>query len=149
MSERETVEQAAETDWQLAERLERDYRLPRRHLPMGLVRHIQALDADSAALAQLKGASGCCVGCEDKAQENAELKAEREYRWTQLRITSNSGKTLFSCKCCGRISPTPDKTCNTQHDGWGAARQVDCSSWMPDVIPLAKHRQQAGEGGDG
>lgn len=32
-------------------------------------------------------------------------------RWTPLYATSPSGKTLFVCRCCGRVSPTPDKEC--------------------------------------
>ena len=33
-------------------------------------------------------------------------------RWTLLPNTSPSGKMLFQCKYCGRITTTPDKTCN-------------------------------------
>lgn len=32
-------------------------------------------------------------------------------RWIPLYATSPSGKTLFVCLMCGRISPTPDKVC--------------------------------------
>lgn len=32
-------------------------------------------------------------------------------RWVPLYATTNSGKTLFVCLMCGRISTTPDKTC--------------------------------------
>lgn len=32
-------------------------------------------------------------------------------RWVPLYATTNSGKTLFVCIMCGRVSPTPDKTC--------------------------------------
>jgi len=32
-------------------------------------------------------------------------------RWVELYATSPSGKTLFVCRFCGRISPTPDKVC--------------------------------------
>jgi hypothetical protein len=34
-------------------------------------------------------------------------------RWVELYTTSPSGKTLFVCRFCGRISPTPDKVCVT------------------------------------
>jgi hypothetical protein len=34
-------------------------------------------------------------------------------RWVELYATSPSGKTLFVCRFCGRISPTPDKACAT------------------------------------
>lgn len=32
-------------------------------------------------------------------------------RWVELYATSPSGKTLFVCRMCGRISPTPDRNC--------------------------------------
>ena len=32
-------------------------------------------------------------------------------RWVPLVATSPSGKTLFVCRMCGRMSPTPDKEC--------------------------------------
>lgn len=32
-------------------------------------------------------------------------------RWRPLVATSPSGKTLFSCRYCGRVSPLPDKQC--------------------------------------
>ena len=32
-------------------------------------------------------------------------------RWVPLYATSNSGKTLFVCLMCGRVSPLPDKVC--------------------------------------
>ncbi len=34
-------------------------------------------------------------------------------RWVELYATSPSGKTLFVCRFCGRISPCPDKDCAT------------------------------------
>lgn len=34
-------------------------------------------------------------------------------RWVTLYATSPSGKTLFVCRFCGRISPCPDKDCIT------------------------------------
>jgi len=33
-------------------------------------------------------------------------------RWTPLYATSPSGKTLFVCRMCGRITPLPDKECS-------------------------------------
>jgi hypothetical protein len=41
-------------------------------------------------------------------------------RWILLTETSNSGKQLFQCKVCGRISPIPDKDCKTIQDGYEA-----------------------------
>lgn len=32
-------------------------------------------------------------------------------RWKILDRTSPSGKPLFECQNCGRVSPTPDKRC--------------------------------------
>lgn len=37
-------------------------------------------------------------------------------RWTLLKETSPSGKRLFGCSICGRISVGPDKTCRTFAD---------------------------------
>lgn len=34
-------------------------------------------------------------------------------RWIKLDETSPSGKTLFRCVVCERVSPTPDKRCKT------------------------------------
>jgi len=34
-----------------------------------------------------------------------------EMRWAKLMRTTNSGKTLFVCKICGRESTGPDKEC--------------------------------------
>ncbi len=36
---------------------------------------------------------------------------QAEPRWTVLRFVSNSGRTLFGCGHCGRVSQTPDKEC--------------------------------------
>ncbi len=62
------------------------------------------------------------------AHDLIDAAKERLRRWAVLRRTSNSGKTLFVCKCCGRVSPLPDKTCKTIGDPdsgetWG------CSGW--------------------
>lgn len=34
-------------------------------------------------------------------------------RWRELYATSPSGKTLFVCTMCGRVSPVPDSVCAT------------------------------------
>jgi len=34
-------------------------------------------------------------------------------RWIEILAKTPSGKTQFTCKYCGRTSPTPDKTCPT------------------------------------
>lgn len=44
--------------------------------------------------------------------DNARLIGEyRKRKWIEITRKSLSGKTLFVCLCCGRISPTPDKSC--------------------------------------
>ena len=35
-----------------------------------------------------------------------------ETRWTVLKEVSPSGKTLFKCNVCGRVSQTPEKSCD-------------------------------------
>mgnify|MGYP001130195034 CR=1 FL=1 len=55
----------------------------------------------------------------------------QQSRWAMLRKTSNSGKTLFSCTVCGRVSTTPDKTCKTFEDPaerWGCSKIDECST---------------------
>lgn len=55
-------------------------------------------------------------------------------RWVMLVATSPSGKTLFSCRCCGRVSPTPDKGCKTYAD---PTETWKCSAWRPpQQLPL-------------
>lgn len=43
----------------------------------------------------------------------------RNSRWVVLPFNSGSGKTLFRCGVCGRLSNTPDKRCP---DKWGCDR---------------------------
>lgn len=52
-------------------------------------------------------------------------------RWTQLRATSPSGKTLFSCGNCGRVSPAPDDRCPVPEYQLTLGRKVDvpCHLW--------------------
>lgn len=40
-----------------------------------------------------------------------------ESRWQVLKETSASGKTMFRCLICKRVSPTPDKNCPTMDCG--------------------------------
>ena len=56
---------------------------------------------------------------------NKEVNVSRkEYsRWQILAWTSLSGKSQFMCKCCGRISATPDKDC------YNGAEDYKCSEW--------------------
>lgn len=37
-------------------------------------------------------------------------------RWVRIERTSPSGKSLFVCTVCGRMSVAPDKTCHTLED---------------------------------
>lgn len=46
-------------------------------------------------------------------------------RWDTLEETSPSGKTLFKCRACGRVSPTPDKACPTD-----CQQVVDREEWL-------------------
>lgn len=65
-------------------------------------------------------------------------------RWAMLKATSPSGKTLFVCLCCGRVSPTPDIWCKTLAD---PNEKLDCSKFVlsPERMPLAS----APDGGRG
>lgn len=47
-------------------------------------------------------------------------------RWTMLNETSPSGKQLFCCRVCGRISITPDRGCKTIAD---PHESLGCSKW--------------------
>lgn len=50
-------------------------------------------------------------------------------RWLELYTTSPSGKTLFVCRMCGKISPAPTRECreppSTDRSGWKPA--LPCS----------------------
>jgi len=56
--------------------------------------------------------------------ENARLITERRLtqgqKWLEIVRRSPSGKTLFVCTYCGRVSPTPDKTCQEPVSGCNA-----------------------------
>lgn len=54
-------------------------------------------------------------------------------RWVPMRRTTTSGKTLFVCVCCGRVSPTPDKHCPND----------DCADAEARVLALARSHQVA------
>jgi len=41
-----------------------------------------------------------------------------EAGWRMLSAVSKSGKTLYVCLHCGRISQTPDKTCKGVMSDW-------------------------------
>lgn len=46
-----------------------------------------------------------------KGPEVREYCHTKPKRWVELAETTPSGKMLFACTSCGRISVTPDKTC--------------------------------------
>lgn len=48
-------------------------------------------------------------------------------RWRAIRRTSNSGKRLYVCLCCGRVSPIADKSCPTPGDG---RLDLPCSEYL-------------------
>lgn len=49
-------------------------------------------------------------------------------RWAEIVRRSPSGKSLFACLCCGRVSPTPDKTCRTVGE---PDEPLRCSEYAP------------------
>lgn len=54
--------------------------------------------------------------------EAAQILAQpvpRNSRWVVLPFNSGSGKTMWRCGICGRLSNTPDKRCP---DKWGCDR---------------------------
>ena len=56
-----------------------------------------------------------------QSEHYLDLLAERDgkacgSRWEYLEETSPSGKNLYRCVICGRISATPDKECKTLAD---------------------------------
>jgi hypothetical protein len=62
-----------------------------------------------------------------------------EPQWTVLDRVSPSGKRLFWCQRCGRVSQTPDKTCP---DGCGqpaAPREVDGAHRYDQVLDVLSH----------
>lgn len=62
----------------------------------------------------------------DKMRYDLRTMEDRKARWTILDETSPSGKTLFVCKVCGRVSVTPDKNCRTISD---PRESLGCSEW--------------------
>lgn len=58
--------------------------------------------------------------CEEVLRLRAENERLRSAPWAapwmQLARTSPSGKVLYACTSCGRVSPTPDKHCRTFED---------------------------------
>ena len=60
------------------------------------------------------------------------VAAQHMFRWIPLHRASNSGKTLFVCRCCGRTSYAPDKDCPQPEGGWGAHKEpMECRDWEP------------------
>jgi len=70
-------------------------------------------------------------------------------RWVELYTTSPSGKTLFVCKYCGRISPLPDRTCSSPPEvvSWKASLSCEIleelESALIDVGELQVERRIA------
>lgn len=54
-------------------------------------------------------------------------------RWEVLEETSPSGRTLFRCGVCGRVSPTPDKRCAGK-----SCHEAESQSVRPEVIAAAE-----------
>jgi len=55
--------------------------------------------------------------------------ADLQSRWEEIG-TSMSGKIAYRCRCCKRVSVTPDKRCDTFDRKPG---QCDCTVWSPAV----------------
>jgi len=78
-----------------------------------------------------KGREFLWIGGRWLLREAHEQNARPTSRWRALEATSPSGKTLFVCLCCGRISPTPDKRC--PEPAWvvvnGLPEQLKCEHY--------------------
>jgi hypothetical protein len=60
---------------------------------------------------------------------------QRSSRWMPIIATTNSGKMLFVCLCCGRQSPFPDKVCPGSLKGRDGV-SFTCAEWerMPRQV---------------
>ena len=87
---------------------------------------------DSGALEEHLSVKG--MVCHQAVLEAAEVLARpvpRASRWVVLPFTSGSGKMLFRCGVCGRLSNTPDKRCQ---DKWGC-EEYDGEPGMMNPAP--------------
>lgn len=62
------------------------------------------------------------------------MKAKERGRWVELVKTSPSGKTLFVCKCCGTVTPVPNRLC-PQPVQTALGAQVYCHEWEAKKHP--------------
>jgi hypothetical protein len=66
----------------------------------------------------------CCVCKEEHSYMSLTPPVPNERgRWRTLKTTSPSGKTLFQCRCCGRIDIAPNKSC---------LQSPKCETWTRD-----------------
>jgi len=64
---------------------------------------------------------------------------EPRSRWVEIVATSNSGKRQWVCRCCGRVSVTPDKDCPkgayaNVHGHARSAYTVNCREWEEENL---------------
>ncbi len=59
------------------------------------------------------------------------MEQTQQNRWIEISQTSPSGKMMFSCRSCGRVSVTPDKDCPKGIDVYysGTIFKMPCSLW--------------------
>ena len=65
-------------------------------------------------------------------------------RWVALVATSPSGKSQWTCTCCGRVSTTPDVTCpvGALVTAGGVTKVIPCTykaPWKKDTSWTTKH----------
>lgn len=99
----------------------------------------------------LSGTRSGVFHAEDRA-EVARFIARMQSRWVPIKLTSRTGKQLFVCTICGRVSPTPDKKCNEpeiiqnerrrlgEQEAW-FCKKPDMSMYWKDWVPC--HEQEA------
>jgi hypothetical protein len=61
---------------------------------------------------------------------------EPRSRWVEIVATSNSGKRQWVCRCCGRVSVTPDKECarHAHVVHVGQETWIDCAEWEKENL---------------
>lgn len=68
-------------------------------------------------------------------QVEKDMMHGRRSRWRILTKTSPSGKTLFVCLSCGRVTPGPTPNCPEPVKMWNNAMR-DCSDWKPSEFEV-------------
>ena len=63
-------------------------------------------------------------------------------RWIELYTTTNSGKTLFVCQMCGRITALPGRTCPQPPDVGPHKLALSCALLEEVAMALEKKTQK-------